>query len=387
MRMLRFAIFSLLLLPVHVAMAQNVADTAVIVSEVMYDPPSDANSADEFVEVFNTSFSQSFNLRGWRIGDAVALRTIADTTANNDGNATLAPRSFAVIFTGTDFRRAFAYYRPLIPAGTLILRTVGSIAFNNTGAETVRLLNASGDTLESFTYTGVSANRGRSLEKILLNRNSAASNFAPSLNIGGTPGSLNSVSPLRFDLRNVRLSFLPADSVLQGTSVTLQSVFQNAGTEPLSNFSVEFYEDLDSNQVLSPSERFETRAFGGTLSPNDSIRFELVLSTPTAGVRRLATVAALANDERRSNDTLRRTLRVSTSPTLTPSDTSIIISEIMYDPPVGANPTADEFLEVYNTSPTLSINLRGWRIGGTVNLTLRFRRTGTGIRLHRAALL
>jgi len=377
--MLRFAIFSLLLLPVHVAVAQSVADTAVIVSEVMYDPPSDANSADEFVEVFNTSFSQSFNLRGWRIGDAVALRTIADTTANNDGNATLAPRSFAVIFTGTDFRRAFAYYRPLIPAGTLILRTVGSLAFNNTGTETVRLLNASGDTLESFTYTGVSSNRGRSLEKIVLSRNSAASNFAPSLNIGGTPGSLNSVSPLRFDLRNVRLSFLPADSVLQGTSVTLQSVFQNAGTEPLSNFSVEFYEDLDSNQVLSPSERFETRTFGGTLSPNDSIRFELVLSTPTVGVRRFATVAALANDERRSNDTLRRTLRVSAPPLLTPSDTSIIISEIMYDPPAEANPTADEFLEVYNTSPTLSINLRGWRIGGTVNLTLTDSgATGTG---------
>lgn len=365
-----FALLALLLPLFSDALAQNMPDTAVVVSEIMYDPPADANSADEFVEVFNASFTQSFNLRGWRIGDAVNLRVIADTTAANTGNATLAPRSFAVIFTGTDFRRAFAYYRPLIPAGTLILRTTASIAFNNTGVESVRFLNDRGDTLANFTYTGVSSNRGRSLEKIVLNRNNAPANFAPSLNIGGTPGSLNSVSPLRFDLRNARLSFLPADSVLQGASVTLQAVVQNSGTEPISNFSVEFYEDLDSNLVLSPNERFDARSVSTTLLPNDSLRFDLALSTPAVGLRRFATVAALANDERRANDTLRRTLRVVAAPTLTAADTSIIISEIMYDPPVGANATADEFVELYNASSTLSINLRGWRIGGTVNLTL-----------------
>ncbi|MFN3393877.1 MAG: lamin tail domain-containing protein, partial [Candidatus Thermochlorobacter sp.] len=139
-----FALFLLSLLLFSDGFAQPVPDTAVVISEIMYDPPSDANSADEFVEVFNTSPTQSFNLRGWRIGDAAVLRTIADTTATNTGNATLAPRSFAVIFTGTDFRRAFAYYRPLIPAGTLILRTTASIAFNNTGTESVRLLNDRG---------------------------------------------------------------------------------------------------------------------------------------------------------------------------------------------------------------------------------------------------
>ncbi|PIO47840.1 MAG: hypothetical protein CMR00_08130 [[Chlorobium] sp. 445] len=374
-----FALFLLSLLLFSGGFAQTVPDTAVVISEIMYDPPSDANSADEFVEVFNTSPTQSFNLRGWRIGDAAVLRTIADTTATNTGNATLAPRSFAVIFTGTDFRRAFAYYRPLIPAGTLILRTTASIAFNNTGIESVRLLNERGDTLANFTYTGVSSNRGRSLEKIILNRDDTPTNFSPSLNIGGTPGSQNSVSPLRFDLRNVRLSFLPADSVVQGTSVTLQAVLQNAGTEPISSFSVEFYEDLDSNHILSPNERFETRSVSSTLQPNDSLRFEIAISTPALGLRRFATVAALANDERRTNDTLRRTLRVVSTPVLTPADTSIIISEIMYDPPEDANATADEFVELYNTHPSLSIDLRGWRIGGTVNLTLTDSgATGTG---------
>lgn len=353
MRWIRTA-FLLLLLPVCALFAQAVPDTAVVVSEVMYDPPADANSADEFVEVFNTSFTQSFNLRGWRIGDATTLRTIADTTAANTGSTTLAPRRFAVIFTGTDFRRAFAYYRPLIPPGTLILRTTASLAFNNTGTETVRLLNERGDTLANFTYTGVAANRGRSLEKIILNRNNAPTNFAPSLNIGGTPGSINSVTPKDRDLAlRVEAQF----STPPQTAITIPYTIHNRGLLAFGNGAItRVFEDRNRNGVGELAEQISTSTLTRDLAPRDSVRQSFTYTPRTSEPVEFILTLSIAGDEDTSNN-VARTRLLSGTPR-----SAIVINEIMYAPiqdPNDFKPDQPEYVELFNRSAA-PVDLRGW---------------------------
>ncbi|MDW8464732.1 MAG: lamin tail domain-containing protein [Chloroherpetonaceae bacterium] len=344
----------LLFFPTFTAFAQVTPDTAVIVSEIMYDPPADANSADEFVEVFNTSFTQSFNLRNWRLGDATSLRTIADTTAANTGNATLLPRRFAVIFTGPDFRRAFAYYRPLIPAGALILRTTASLAFNNTGTETVRLLNERGDTLASFTYTGVALNRGRSLEKIILNRNNAPTNFAPSLNIGGTPGSMNSVTPKDRDLAlriDERFSTPPQ------TTITIPYTIQNRGLLPFGNGAItRIFEDRNRNGLGDIAEQISTSTLLRDLAPRDSIRQFFTYTPRSSEPVDFILTLSLAGDEDTTNNIVRTRLFLGTA------QRAVVINEIMYAPiqdPNDFKPDQPEYVELFNRS-SAPVDLRGW---------------------------
>ncbi|MDW8437652.1 MAG: lamin tail domain-containing protein [Chloroherpetonaceae bacterium] len=333
-------------------LANTALDTNIVFSEVMYDPPVGANStADEFVEVFNMSFSDSINLAGWRFDNA----TLSDTGA---GQTVLAPRSFAVIF-GPSYFTAGQFYRNDIPTGALVLRASGSLSLSNSG-DTILLRNAQGDTIARMGYIGRSSDKGFSLEKILLNRDDSRANYARSLFQRGTPGRANSVTPKNFDLS------ISAPSQLSATPTGLLAVsftIRNRGLQAFgSGAVVSLFEDRDGIGVPNPIAPVASASLAQNLNPQDSLALTLSYAVPQTPPVALILSLAVANDEDTTNNLAVITLRVPRF-----ADTSVVISEIMYDPPANANSTADEFLEVFNASATQSIDLRNWRVD---NLTL-----------------
>ncbi|MCE2447888.1 MAG: lamin tail domain-containing protein [Candidatus Latescibacteria bacterium] len=89
------ALLTLLLLP-------SLAAANVIISEVLADPPGDANydgqydpHEDEFIELYNAG-SRRVSLAGWRLGDAGSLSRYFRFPSN----AVIEPGSYVVLFGG-----------------------------------------------------------------------------------------------------------------------------------------------------------------------------------------------------------------------------------------------------------------------------------------------
>ena len=333
-------------------LANTDLDTNIIFSEVMYDPPVGANStADEFVEIFNTSFSDSINLAGWRFDNT----TLSDT---GGGQTVLAPRSFAVIF-GPSYFTAGQFYRNDIPQGTLLLRASGSLSLSNSG-DTILLRNTQGDTIARMGYIGRSSDKGFSLEKILMNRDDSRTNYARSLFQRGTPGRTNSVTPKNFDLALSAPAQLLATPT---TSLTVPFTIRNRGLQAFgSGALISLFEDRNGTGVPNPPTAVTSASLSQNLQSQDSLSLTLTYLVPQTPPVALILSLTIPNDEDTTNNLAVTTLRIPRF-----ADTNIVISELMYDPPASANSTADEFLEVFNTSDSLAIDLAGWRVD---NVTL-----------------
>ena len=88
--------------PGHTPETRPILTYPLVISEVLADPPSDANRdgqydphEDEFIELYNAS-SVPISLAGWRLGDAGSLSNYFRFPAK----AVIAPRSYVVLFGG-----------------------------------------------------------------------------------------------------------------------------------------------------------------------------------------------------------------------------------------------------------------------------------------------
>ena len=88
--------------PGHAATARPIQTYPIFISEVLADPPGDANRdgrtdphEDEFIELYNAG-PAPISLAGWRLGDAGSLSDYFRFPAK----AVIAPRSYVVLFGG-----------------------------------------------------------------------------------------------------------------------------------------------------------------------------------------------------------------------------------------------------------------------------------------------
>ena len=136
LRYRQFALLTLLLLP-------SLAAANVIITEVLADPPGDANRdgqynphEDEFIELYNTG-SRRISLAGWRLGDAGSLSNYFRFPPG----AVIEPGSYVVLFGGGN------------PSGFTIPvytddGTIGD-GLTDTG-ESIHLINKHGDEVTSL---------------------------------------------------------------------------------------------------------------------------------------------------------------------------------------------------------------------------------------------
>ena len=171
------------------------AEASVVLSEVMFDP-SGSEYYDEYVELFNTSETESVDLTGWAIGDDED----SDGIAAADEGMALGPGQFGLILDPGYFEKSDRY-DPL-PDDALILTiddgSFGKGGWSNSMAEPVILTDSEGNEIARYVYTLGNA-PGHSDEKILLEVGDSLENWADSRRDGGTPGRRNSVDPSERD--------------------------------------------------------------------------------------------------------------------------------------------------------------------------------------------
>jgi len=227
----------------------------LFVNEFLANPTSEVGS--EWVEIKNTS-SVSIDIRDWRIGDALALHTISDSSfLVYPGEYLVAAQDSA------DFRNYYSTFNGLL------LETDGWSALNNAGDQ-IRLYDNFGFRSDSLEYASTfSDNFTWALAESGFN----SGVWGRSQDTGGTPGAVNQVvfSSLGSD---VTLEILPehfspdGDGVEETVSINLEApeansyslkVFERAGRE--------VRRILDEESYLSPSYMWDGRDDSGQRLP------------------------------------------------------------------------------------------------------------------------
>ncbi|MCK9212806.1 MAG: lamin tail domain-containing protein, partial [Ignavibacteriaceae bacterium] len=328
--------------------SQAQSDSAIIFSEIMFNPNSGNN---EFIELYNTSETDSIDLANIKI---------KYYTSNSDGlvstgNGTkLPPNGFAIIVEG-DYDLVNGIYKNLIPSSALILKisdnSFGTSGMANSTDRELRLISSAGDTLETYLYSS-SNGTGMSDEKKILNKDNSPVNWGNALQTNGTPGFKNSVTPLSLDLSITSISFSPL-SPLIGTPVSINATIKNLGISTVQNFQAELFIDANLDSVADPSEKIfsETKS----LAPAESLTISTQFQPQTSGNFCAIAAAVLLPDENQSNNKKIISFTVYNQPT---KFNDVIINEIMYAPLSGE----PEWIELFNRTND-AINLKKWRIG------------------------
>ncbi len=325
------------------------SDTSLIFSEIMFNPVSGNN---EYIEVFNTSFTSSIDLKNFKIK---YYTSTPDTFKSAGFGTTLAPQSYAVIFEA-DYNIDSGIYKNSIPPEALILKisdgSFGSSGMANTTNRPILLLNAKGDTLESYTYSA-NNNTGFSDEKIRFTKDNSSGNWGNSLIQNGTPGFRNSISSASYDLilSAIRISSI---NPKPGDEIKISTIVKNLGEMNAGNFKVEIYNDKNFDSTASSDELINSQEYL-SLMPGDSTTVISSFIVPPKKEFSIIAKVIFSKDEIPANNQFINKFSV-----LLPAANfnDIVINEIMYAP-ISGEP---EWVEIFNTSISI-INLNGWKIG------------------------
>jgi len=341
-------IFSVILLFTVNLLPQT--DTSLTFNEVMFKTNSGTNS--EFIELYNTSSTDTIDLNNFKIK---YYTSSADVIVSAGFGTLLPPKSYAVIFEG-DYDLSTGIYNGLVPASALILKlnnnAFGSSGMSNSGSRQLILMNSAGDTLEVYTY---SANNPKNIsdEKIETNKNNSGANWTNSIQVYGTPGFRNSVTPLNFDLALSSILISPP-IILEGNNINITATVKNAGSQITGGYSIEIFNDTNFDSAGTASEKIFAQSFPG-LAVNDSLSVSTTITNSSAGKINLIAKVIFADDEDTTNNTKYTSVKV--FPVLHQFN-DIVINEIMYAPLAGQT----EWVEIYNRTDS-SVNLNGWRFG------------------------
>lgn len=322
----------------------------VVLSEIMFDALG-SEFHDEFIEIVNLSQSQSVDLTGWQIDDGTGI----DNIVENETGLILQPKQFAIILDRSYFDNSNTYDE-LIPETSLIVTidnsTFGSGGLSNSTAETVALINSSGEVVSEYTYS-LGNMPGFSDEKIDLFGPNSSDNWLDSKVQLGTPGGPNSVSPLDFDLEIVSAGIIFSPEVVQaGGSVLITSVVRNVGQNPASNFKVVYFEDSDGDSLAEEGEELALPFdFNDGVLPSDSATFSLDYTNLMAGSHLIIVRVEYEKDENTSNNEATKELSVGFL------KNTLRINEILYSP-LSDQP---EWIEIINLS-TEPVNINNWSI-------------------------
>ncbi len=316
-------------------------DTSIIFSEVMFYNSSSIPNG-EFIELFNTSYTDTIDILGWKIK---YYTSVADQIVDAGQGTKILPRQFAVIFEN-DYSGGYS-----VPSSALILK-ISDNAFGTSGMANgtdrdIHLINATNDTIWSYTYSANNSS-GYSDEKIILIGDNSPSNWANSLILNGTPGGRNSVSPKEYDIGLVRFKTTPLFPVLNDT-VQVGVWVKNFGIRDASNFIVTFKYDFNNDGIY---DLFVTSNTINYLKSGDSLF--IISDSLIKGLSSEVKILSELNftlDENHVNDTISLLIKPGVSPG------TVLISEVMYDPRTGE----PEWVEIYNKSDS-KVNLKGWKI-------------------------
>ncbi len=317
-------------------------------SEVMFYP---LETNGEFIELYNSSTNSSINLSKYQI---IYHTSSADTIVEFKNGTILQPNSYALILEN-DYDSTNGIYFQFIPDTTLVLQIdngkFGSGGMANSSNRTLYLLNAIGDTIDTYTYSA-NNKKGYSDEKINMADSNKTENWKNSLNKHGTPGFKNSVSPRDYDLIITSLS-TTTENIFVGNEIEFTLKVKNFGLKDATDFGLKMFVDFNQDSVPQSDEIIldDTQSF---LSSGDSLNKIVSTTFLKSGTFSLFAEVNYPLDEKMRNNFYSSQILIRPKPN---ELNDIVINEIMYKP----NGDEPEWIEIYNRTNN-KINLNNWRI-------------------------
>ena len=299
----------------------------VVMNELMPDPdPVVGLPSAEFVELFNTTTDQTFDLTGWKITDGSTTGTLPTVQIAPGGFVILASTSTAALFTGF---------------GTVV--GVPSFPSLNNDGDPMQLWDANGTTIDAVTYSSTwyndpaKSSGGWSLERIdPFTPCSSASNWTASSGaLGGTPGAQNSVFAILNDTTPPTLA-----QVFVIDSVTVDLLFS---------------ETMDAASLLSGTYSIEpTLAITNVavIAP-DRVRLTLAVEL-VEGLLQTITVTGVSDCPGNAIGSDNAATFAQPQAILAGD---VVINEVLYDP----RGTGSDFIELYNRSQKV-VSLAGLQL-------------------------
>lgn len=299
--------------------------SSIIINEVMYAPKAPEK---EWLELYNTTDSV-VDLSNFKIETHGGLKKIK-------AGSIVAPEDFVVLCDDSSVSQ-FHY-----PVKDLVTQSIPPLS---NGGDWIVLSDSLGNLVDSIAYVpSYGGSSGKSLERIDCFAGNDSTNWHESIDsTGATPGFVNSVAKLAYDVSLKRLECPKAMDVNQEENVSL--VIQNAGRNVLSGIdcSVEISSNIDRRIVFSQNQTLVR-----DLSPGDTASENLTFTLSQPGTYRICAAISQQQDQRLWNDTLLACINVCYQPQ------SMVVNEIMY-----SSTKTGEYFEVYNASPN-PIEIADW---------------------------
>lgn len=316
---------------------------SVAINEIMYRPES---GEPEWVELFIRQ--DSLDPRGFLLRDdgheaQINLHEIRLYTAGD----------FIVVAGDSSILQSY-------PDASVNLEIAQPFPTLNNGIDSLSIRDGTGAVMESLEYSSNwGGDIGVSLERINVNDSAnVASNWGSSAaDNGATPGAMNSIAILENDLRLLPVTIqLVPEFPEANTSWQLTVEVLNAGTEVISELSVEVFQDTST--IGDP---WVSRPVQQSISPDDSVMLSIVLPGLASGRHRMALRVKIPGEQRPSDNTDQFEV------TIPFESQTMLITEFAPIPGEGWS----EFVEIYNPSDA-AIELSGWRLGDNAALTPAF---------------
>lgn len=313
----------------------------IVVNEIMFAP---AGGEPEWIELYNNS-SYLINLKNWIISDVITTPLLVQIK----DSIVIAPESFLVLAKDSTI---FNYHR-FIPSKVYKI----SLPSLNNDADGVVIRDQRGLTIDSVLYNSQwGGTNGFSLERISsLTQSNLQTNWLSSKDIEqSTPGRINSATPKQFDLLISGIRFEPRFPIA-GEDISVIADIKNTGASIAENYSIEFYIDSDSNNVvdLLLSSVSATNLFSGdSISITSNTKILNLQSKILVGVKII-----FAFDDDTLNNYFERSIQPGEARNI------IKISEVMYNPADGD----PEWIELVNVT-NQSINIRNWSVSDVLTI-------------------
>jgi hypothetical protein len=308
---------------------------SIVINEIMYAP---VGGEPEWIELFNRT-DTAINLNGWSISDV--FTTSSEVVIEED--IFINSNSYLVLSRSSSI---YNFHR-FIPSQVFVL----PIPSLNNDVDGVVIKDNRRLAIDSVLYFNEwGGTNGYSLERLSVNASSnLASNWGSSFDIEqSTPGRINSLTPKQFDLSVTEMGFNPRFPV-EGDDVFISAFVKNNGSSSVANFSVEFYIDTDTNNVVDLLLSVEESL---SLSSGDSV--SIISSSPIQNLTQKV-LAAVRIVYSADEDTLNNYYEKSVEPGFPAS--VLLINELMYNTESN-NP---EWVELVNVSAE-TLNIKDWSI-------------------------
>ncbi len=301
--------------------------------------PNGSESTDEFIEVYNNSDS-TIKLTDYYYlinDDTLSILAFPDST--------LEAEHYGIILD-PDYDTTSGNYSGLIP-DSVVQFTVGGSGFSltNSSPKLIQILSESFALIDSHLTGNSFPSEGHSDERIKYDKNL----WKSSLNINGTPGFKNSVSPDEYELKVIIDSCYFFDNEIIGTGEII-----NIGLNDISSIDLQVWNDFNFDSIYTSGEFKYSKLINDTLHSEDTTTFNFSLSYDLLGSNQI--FAKVKNSTHNISDSTFKNVSVPLN------EGDLLINEFY---PIPVKIYAAEYLEIYSNT-AYPVNLKNIKIADNI---------------------